>query len=748
MGMGLRAFHDGKSYELHDATGLQWSTHRSPAGGGFGYLKFKLPRKIGANYADIGYGYDVTLFKTPNDVRFYGQIRSIEEVSSLGGDQINITALGYVIVAQDDEIVRHFCDKRLNMWKPESEIPKKQFRPDLFTFGTNDLGFYVHPSNGKDITAGDYTEVVYEFSDDESAQRFKATFSLVGGSGTLFDAVVSAIDDTNGYVDYTTDSGESQLEAGMVVYNSTQAKEATISTVDTGANRITVTVPGEVSGWAASDEIAVYGPRFLSNIDSITGAVITYNEDTLIGESNITLSGMLCNINKKAVATIQSTSAVANTITVSNEDHIAGWENDDLICEMSYYFSALFSSKAGATVTYGSQIGERVASSTTGWVVYNFSRQNYATVDSWNIASDQFDVTDAGDIADWGGGDSLGIFTPFRLQILDTADNVLWPASDWRQGAVLQDRTSINVTTTGTPAGLKIRFSCYISGSASQSSFIQLMDVKAYSTTLSATATTLAKDVVTMLSATGLDLSSSISEIATVTKEIEPMIFEFATPAQAMQWACEFGDENGDGLNWGVTLDNQKKLYLEVQDRSTIVYKVVRQGPVEASVTGDVQKSVQQVRAIYSDKLGVQQITAWQTDSAAYFDGHFRRKNVKVDNVDTDAEAISAIQLYLDDNKNPEISTRYTVGYGAVLSAHGNSVQIEDIQALNGIVMIQDWRAVESGMSGTDIRDSWTKEQIVAVEIDYDARRATLTPASSRGSFESYMAELSRLAEL
>jgi len=740
---------DGASRNIKDPIGLQWSTHRGESGGGFGYLKFYLSREIGSDYQDIGYGFDITVYSSSNVIVFHGQIRNIEEVSSPGGGRINITALGYVIVAQDDEMVRHFCDTRLNMWKPESELPKKSFRPDLFTIGTNDLGFYAHPSNGKDISAGDYTEVVYEFSDDESAQRFKATLSLVGGSGTIFDAVVSAIDDTNGYIDYTTDSGESQLGAGMVVYNSTQAKEATISTVDTGANRITVTVPGEISGWAANDEIATYGPMFVSNIDSISGADIVYGTDTLIGESNLASGQSLCNISKKAIATIDSVNTGTDTITITDEDHISGWEDTDLICVMAPYFQAVFDSKSDTTITYSSPIGERVASSATGWVLYNVDEGEYATVASWTIASNQLDVTDAGELtANWTSGDVLRIFTPFRLQILDTSDNVLWPATDWRQGAVSQDRTSINVTTSGSPTGFKLRYSNYISGSANQSSFIQLTGVKAYSTTETVTATMLAKEVVSMLSAAGLDLSSSTSEIATVTKEIEPMVFEFATPAQAMQWTCEFGDENGAGLNWGVVLDDQKKIYLEVQDRSTIAYRVVRRGPVEASVTGDVQKSIQQVRAVYTDKLGEQQTTAWQTDTDSYFSGHFRRKSVKLENVDTDAEAVAAITLYLDDNKNPEVSTRYSVGYGAVLSKNGRPVDIEDIQALNGITIIQDWRAVESGMSGTDIRDTWTKEQIVAVEIDYDAQRATLTPASSRGSFEKYMSELSRLAEL
>ena len=174
------------------------------------------------------------------------------------------------------------------------------------------------------------------------------------------DAVISAIDDTNGYIDYTTDSGEDELAVDMVVYNSTQAKQATISAINTGTNRITVDVPSNITGWVATDEIAVYGPLFTSNIDSIAAAVITYGADPLIGESNLANGQTLCNISKKAIATIDSFNAGANTITVTDEDHIEGWDDTDVICVMAPYFEATFDSDAGVTITYSSPIGERV----------------------------------------------------------------------------------------------------------------------------------------------------------------------------------------------------------------------------------------------------------------------------------------------------------------------------------------------------------------------------------------------------
>ncbi len=84
---------------------------------------------------------------------------------------------------------------------------------------------------------------------------------------------------------------------------------------------------------------------------------------------------------------------------------------------------------------------------------------------------------------------------------------------------------------------------------------------------------------------------------------------------------------------------------------------------------------------------------------------------------------------------------------GAVFTDQGKTVPIDEIQATGGIVLIRDWRAVESGISGTDIRDNFTKEQIVIVEINYDRKSAKLTPASARSEFERYIAELARISE-
>lgn len=79
--------------------------------------------------------------------------------------------------------------------------------------------------------------------------------------GALFDAVVSAIDDISGYVDYYDDSGEQNVQADHIVWNLTRQESATVQAIDTGANRITVTMPGDLTGWLADDELAIAKKR-------------------------------------------------------------------------------------------------------------------------------------------------------------------------------------------------------------------------------------------------------------------------------------------------------------------------------------------------------------------------------------------------------------------------------------------------------------------------------------------------------
>jgi hypothetical protein len=255
----------------------------------------------------------------------------------------------------------------------------------------------------------------------------------------------------------------------------------------------------------------------------------------------------------------------------------------------------------------------------------------------------------------------------------------------------------------------------------------------------------LANDILNILSAAGHDLNSSNEDIEDVSKTLEPMVFEFQTPAEAMTWMCEIGDGQGNPLAWGVRPDRRKMFYLETQDTSEISYYIqAAGGAASVGVAGDLQESHQQVRGVYEDSLGRRQLTAWQSDTDAYFEGHYRRKSVTLDNIDNDTDAVELAQMYLEERKVPKLGTKYKVSHGGVKYATGRTIPIDELVATGKTIVIQGLRNSETGMGAGQLR---IEEQLIGVEIDYDAGTANLIPASARSDFERYMAELARIAE-
>jgi hypothetical protein len=565
------------------------------------------------------------------------------------------------------------------------------------------------------------------------------------GAGVLFDAEISSVDEPNGYVYYTNDVGEDEVVVGMSLFNITETKTAEISDINTGLNRITVTNAGAVSGWTATQEISVSGPLFWAQVDSIASDVITYTEDR--GEDNLAAGQVLANATKKSIAEIDTggIDLVNDEITVTDSSHIEGWEVSDVIMVGTSLFTATVSSVSSTQLNYSSPIGERIVASDTGWVIYNEDTGGYATVDSWTAASNYLDVTVAGDIVGWTG-DTIRIYSPFQVDIRDSDDNVIWPTSDVREGAAPHNRTAIDELTTGTPTELKIRCTVLVASTIGDSTFAQLSNIRAYSTEDAVTPEMLTQYCISILSAAGHDLDSSEDDVEEITRVLEPMVFEFTTPKDAMSWACSFGDGSGNRLAWGVKTDDRRRVYIETQDLTTIDYVVRRTAPVSADIGGSIQESLQQVRGVYTDKLEEQYVTDWQSDEDSYFDSHFRRASVTLENVDNETDADTLVTQLLSEIREPKQSARYSVREGSVFTIGGAPVPIDEIKATGGLIMIEDWRSAESGLSAsTDARNSWTIEQLVGVEIDYAAKTASLMPASPKSTFELMMAELQRV---
>jgi hypothetical protein len=78
--------------------------------------------------------------------------------------------------------------------------------------------------------------------------------SLESRVGITFDATVSSVSGAD--LIYTGDSGEGNLAAGMLIHNETEGEYATIQSINTGTNTITVTDGGDIAGWASPDNLA------------------------------------------------------------------------------------------------------------------------------------------------------------------------------------------------------------------------------------------------------------------------------------------------------------------------------------------------------------------------------------------------------------------------------------------------------------------------------------------------------------
>ena len=670
---------DETQHIIDDYYGLSTSSHYGKDGSGFGVIRFSLNRDVGSDYSDIGMGYRIILRKYMQTFLFDGDIRQIQEVSGPEGDAIQITGLGQVTKADDDELLRAYCDTRLNRWKVDPEIGTGSYKPDLFSVGASEIGLSISAAPGQEFAVDDYTEVVYEFFDGEVAEKI----SLV-------------LDSVQSYGSYAPDANP---------------------------------------------------PRFIAKILSISGAVIMYTEP--LGEGNLE-TWEITNASKRAKADISSHAAGSDTITVTDEDDLDGWTPGDVVYIGQYLFwSTLSANAAGAILSFNQPNNcDDTVRYAVGWALRNITQGEWATVDQWNwdgIVAGTITVTVAGDIAGWITNDEIAIYGPFKFDVRDSADVVLWP-TDWRVGTSPQTSLDISELTTGSPTGFKLRMTCYVAGATTNDQFWwAAKDLKVYSTESIVTASMLAEEAVDILSVSGHGLSDEVGDIEASTKVLEPMVFEFQSIAQALSWACGYGDGNSNLFAWGIRLTDEKKLFLETQDKATIDYVVRRDGPTTITANGDLQKSLQQVRAIYTDRTGEQKLTGWIYDEGFYFEGKYRRKSIRLSNVDSEEEANELTQLYLDENKEPGRTTRYSVGTGSVFTEAGLQIPIDEIVATGRVSAIEDWRSVETGVSGTDLRDYWTREQIVLVEVNHDAGTATLTPAGQKTAFDAYMAELARI---
>lgn len=171
----------GQEYRINDASGLQWFSHYGPDGSGFGYMSFRVKRRVGFNYADIGHAYRVRIYKGPWRCLFDGQLTRLSERITPDGGEIECWCLGWIHTANADTFNRVYRDNRYNQWFT-SETPDDHFQPQKFSVETSSY-LLLKPRQGSlqdddFVLDGDYTYLRYVFSFGESAVHLTADYKV------------------------------------------------------------------------------------------------------------------------------------------------------------------------------------------------------------------------------------------------------------------------------------------------------------------------------------------------------------------------------------------------------------------------------------------------------------------------------------------------------------------------------------------------------------------------------------------
>ena len=743
MGVSLETkSNDGVHYSLIDAEIEGWSTHYGPLGGGFGYLKFNLQRPIGHSYPEIGYGYEVIIRKYLVKILFHGTIRQIEEVKSDLGSTLNVVALGQAVVLEEDELIEYFCDTDLARWITPNETPVGLYRPDNFTTGYTDDSLYIHVNNGSSTaSANSFTELSYEMFGDSTVKRFKATMSMDNGKGVGIDDKIKSIN--LGLNSIENWYGFDPFTVGFNLVNSTRNQERTIITRISNEE---VIVEGDITEWEVEDKLLIFGPVFSATVTNIFNDLVYY--DSALGQpSSGVLYNILTNITRKETANIVATIGQTQ-IKVSDSDSIANWVVGDLIMSSAYLahtFTTGYDFPQKKIELNMPVIGEDFVSSSPGWVIKNLNKttNNLATVESWNIDEGYLIVTDSSDISSWNISDYIAFFSPYKAEILDEDNNLIWPDGDWRIGAIPQSGTDIDVLV-GNKNQLRLILKSYIGGSGDESSFVSFRNPRIYSTTSETTASMLANYIIGILERHGLSNNTKYVEV--IDKKIEPMVFEYETLKDALVYVTQFGDNIGDPISWGIRLNDKSEFYLEKHDKSTVKYIVTRMSGNDISFSGDLQNSWQKIRGTYTDVLGDQTVTDWITDEDFYFNEGHRAQTIplSVSNKDSAEELVG---IFLNENKKPKVASSLLIKNGSIRNPNGIVIPFDEVQATGGLVRIDDFRSREASEENvSSLRNDWTTELLVAVEVNYKQKTVTLVPGSAKTTFESYMAELTKIA--
>lgn len=335
---------------------------------------------------------------------------------------------------------------------------------------------------------------------------------------------------------------------------------------------------------------------------------------------------------------------------------------------------------------------------------------------------------------------------PGKVELLDSNGVSLWSKTTTASG------TGESLTTSGSPTYLEVRFYCTSAGentATDDTVYGKLTNVKIYSKTNDPLdASVVAGDIVTTLSATGHGLSDDVGEIEEPGLDLAPCFFDTDMSCKdALTWCCQFGDSDGNPLVWGVTFDDDKKIYLKTLDTTTVSY-VVKKAFAEVERAGDWSESAQKVYGVLQDSQGnVERRGDYEATAVIDDDlgGYYIRRPLQITGTADGSLVDKAVSLWLEENKKPVVSGTFRV-CGGVYTPEGRFIPFDEVVP-GGLVQITEWRAVEATLTSDDYRDKTTTFQLAGVKVDEDTRTVELIPRTARNKFERYMAVIQELAQ-
>lgn len=165
-----------REHRILDAQNIERFLHYGKDGAGYGYLTFDVKRE-NEDYTDLGYGYELVMFKGPFKVLFSGQIVRITQSVKKDGSGMTVWVLGWIHVTGNDRFNRVYCDTRLREWFT-IEQADGDLRPNKFNVSTREDVLAIEPRRGIELGVMEYISVFYQFSFGETAKRLTADYQL------------------------------------------------------------------------------------------------------------------------------------------------------------------------------------------------------------------------------------------------------------------------------------------------------------------------------------------------------------------------------------------------------------------------------------------------------------------------------------------------------------------------------------------------------------------------------------------